>query len=182
MPITLEVADYVLTPTAAIERKSLSDLVGSLQTGRLFNQMTAMCRHFSRPMLLIEFDPAKPFALSAYSNAASVTGPISAAELSSKLALLTLHFPQLRILWARSPQAAAALFARLKAGQPEPELASGAGVSAAAMATDDATAAMTPQGAFTSGFLLSVGLPFPSLCGQCDYCSRNVGGQCQCVL
>ena len=41
----------------------MSDLIGSLNNGRLYNQATAMCRYYKRPILLIEFDPNKPFSL-----------------------------------------------------------------------------------------------------------------------
>ncbi len=46
-----------------MERKSLSDLIGSLNSGRLYNQAVAMCRTYKHPVLLIEFDANKPFAL-----------------------------------------------------------------------------------------------------------------------
>lgn len=46
-----------------VERKSISDLIGSLNSGRLYQQALAMCRHYVKPMLLIEFDQNKPFAL-----------------------------------------------------------------------------------------------------------------------
>ena len=62
-PITLEVGDYILTPEICVERKSISDLIGSLNCGRLYNQATSMTRFYARPMLLIEFDQNKPFAL-----------------------------------------------------------------------------------------------------------------------
>ena len=52
-----------MTPDICIERKSISDLIGSLNSGRLYNQCVAMCRAYKRPVLLIEFDPAKPFTL-----------------------------------------------------------------------------------------------------------------------
>jgi DNA excision repair protein ERCC-4 len=38
-PVTLEVGDYILTPDICIERKSVSDLVHSLNCGRLYNQV-----------------------------------------------------------------------------------------------------------------------------------------------
>jgi len=57
------VGDYILTPDICVERKSVSDLIGSLNNGRLYNQAVAMCRHYVRPLLLIEFDPNKSFAL-----------------------------------------------------------------------------------------------------------------------
>ncbi|XP_022786619.1 DNA repair endonuclease XPF-like isoform X3 [Stylophora pistillata] len=34
-PVTLEVGDYILTPDICVERKSVSDLIGSLNSGRL---------------------------------------------------------------------------------------------------------------------------------------------------
>ena len=37
-PVTIEVGDYILTPEICVERKSISDLIGSLQNGRLYNQ------------------------------------------------------------------------------------------------------------------------------------------------
>jgi len=52
-----------LTPDICVERKSISDLIGSLNSGRLYNQCVAMCRAYKRPVLLIEFDPYKPFTL-----------------------------------------------------------------------------------------------------------------------
>jgi len=63
LPITIEVGDYILTPDICVERKSISDLIGSLNNGRLYNQATEMCRHYAKPILLIEFDHNKPFAL-----------------------------------------------------------------------------------------------------------------------
>ena len=62
-PVTLEVGDYVLTEDICVERKSISDLIGSLNNGRLYNQCTSMNRYYKRPVLLIEFDPTRPFAL-----------------------------------------------------------------------------------------------------------------------
>ena len=62
-PVTLEVGDYILTPEICVERKSISDLIGSLNSGRLYNQATSMSRFYSNPMLLIEFDTNKPFSL-----------------------------------------------------------------------------------------------------------------------
>lgn len=62
-PVTLEVGDYVLTPNIAVERKSINDLIESLANGRLYNQCNAMSRSYKTPVLLIEFDPNKPFQL-----------------------------------------------------------------------------------------------------------------------
>lgn len=39
---------------------------------------------------------------------------VSIQDVTSRLALLTLHFPKLRILWCQSPYATAELFEELK--------------------------------------------------------------------
>ncbi len=39
-PVTLEVGDYLLSDDLCIERKSLSDLIGSLNSGRLYTQVS----------------------------------------------------------------------------------------------------------------------------------------------
>lgn len=126
-PVTLEVGDYILNPDTCVERKSVSDLIGSLQSGRLYTQCLSMTRYYRKPVLLIEFDPAKPFSLMARSDFRS---EISTNDISSKLTLLTLHFPRLRILWCPSPHATAELFLELKRGRPEPDAAAAQAVTA----------------------------------------------------
>ncbi|XP_031699109.1 DNA repair endonuclease XPF isoform X1 [Anarrhichthys ocellatus] len=126
-PVTLEVGDYILTPDTCVERKSVSDLIGSLQSGRLYTQCLSMTRYYKKPVLLIEFDPAKPFSLMARSD---FRHEISSTDVSSKLTLLTLHFPRLRILWCPSPHATAELFLELKRGRSEPDAAAAQAVTA----------------------------------------------------
>ncbi|KAM9832414.1 DNA repair endonuclease XPF [Neosynchiropus ocellatus] len=126
-PVTLEVGDYILTPDTCVERKSVSDLIGSLQSGRLYTQCVSMTRYYRKPVLLIEFDPAKPFSLTARSD---FRHELSSNDISSKLTLLTLHFPRLRILWCPSPHATAELFMELKQGRPEPDAAAAQAVTA----------------------------------------------------
>jgi len=36
VPVTLEIGDYVLAPEICVERKSISDLISSLASGRLY--------------------------------------------------------------------------------------------------------------------------------------------------
>uniref|UniRef100_A0A3P8TZY6 DNA repair endonuclease XPF n=1 Tax=Amphiprion percula TaxID=161767 RepID=A0A3P8TZY6_AMPPE len=125
--VTLEVGDYILTPDTCVERKSVSDLIGSLQSGRLYTQCLSMTRYYRKAVLLIEFDPAKPFSLMAWSD---FRHEISSNDVSSKLTLLTLHFPRLRILWCPSPHATSELFLELKQGQPEPDASAAQAVTA----------------------------------------------------
>ncbi|XP_030852545.1 DNA repair endonuclease XPF [Strongylocentrotus purpuratus] len=125
-PVTIEVGDYILTPDICVERKSISDLIGSLANGRLYNQALSMTRFYKRPVLLIEFNPNKSFALQTQST---MSNEISYQNLSSKLTLLTLHFPKLRILWCPSPHATAELFEELKIGRSEPDAAIAASIT-----------------------------------------------------
>ncbi|KAK7100849.1 DNA repair endonuclease XPF-like [Littorina saxatilis] len=116
-PVTIEIGDYILTPDICVERKSVSDLIGSLNSGRLYNQCVAMCRCYKRPVLLIEFDPNKSFSLQ---GKYPMPNEVNLNETTSRLALLTMHFPQLRILWCPSPYATAEIFEELKMNRPEP--------------------------------------------------------------
>ncbi|XP_076997871.1 DNA repair endonuclease XPF isoform X2 [Tamandua tetradactyla] len=126
-PVTLEVGDYILTPEMCVERKSISDLIGSLNNGRLYSQCVAMSRYYQRPVLLIEFDPSKPFSLTARG---ALHQEISSNDVSSKLTLLTLHFPRLRVLWCPSPHATAELFEELKQNKPQPDAATAMAITA----------------------------------------------------
>ena len=115
VPMTLEVGDYILSPQIAVERKSIPDLFGSFASGRLYTQCDAMTRHYKVAVLLIEFDESKPFALSLGKGH---DGQFRADDLTSKLALLIMQFPTLRIMWMRSPYAAAEAFTLLKSTEP----------------------------------------------------------------
>ncbi|KAE8742861.1 hypothetical protein FOCC_FOCC011542 [Frankliniella occidentalis] len=133
-PVTINVGDYILTPEICVERKSVSDLIGSLNNGRLYTQATAMSRHYSKPMLLIEFDHKKPFALQ---GRYYLSNDISASDISSKLILLTMHFPRLRLVWSPSPYATAQLFEELKEGREQPNASQAAMIGAEVASGDD---------------------------------------------
>lgn len=126
-PVTLEVGDYILTPDICVERKSVSDLIGSLNNGRLYTQCISMSRYYKRPILLIEFDPNKSFSLTSRSY---LHQEISVNDITSKVTLLTLHFPKLRILWCPSPHATAELFEELKQNRPQPDSATAMAITA----------------------------------------------------
>eukprot|EP00963_Diacronema_lutheri_P011251 scaffold1347_cov350-Pavlova_lutheri.AAC.59 len=127
LPVTLEVGDYVLSSDICIERKSISDLYGSFNSGRLFTQMEAMTKNYKIPVLLIEFDANETFGLTSTSD---ISDAINAQHITSKIALLILHFPRTRIIWSRSLNATADLFQALKSNQddPDPTLAAQVGV------------------------------------------------------
>lgn len=63
IPRTLVVGDYVLAPEVCVERKGIADLFQSFASGRLYNQVEAMGRHYKYPCLLVEFSADKAFGL-----------------------------------------------------------------------------------------------------------------------
>ncbi|KAF1977953.1 DNA repair endonuclease XPF [Bimuria novae-zelandiae CBS 107.79] len=119
VPCMLTVGDYVLTPHICIERKSVRDLIGSFANGRLFNQVEAMMEHYKSPMLLIEFDAGKSFTLEPFTDLSA--GSAAAPDLQSKLVMLALAFPRLRIIWSSSPYQTAEIFLALKNQAEEPD-------------------------------------------------------------
>lgn len=125
LPCTLEVGDYVLSSQIVVERKSVADLLQSLFSGRLYSQANAMCLHYSISILLIEWEKDHPFSLR-YDH--HTRGEIGSKEIYSKLVLLCLTFPKLRILWSSSPDASAEMLLDLKKNQDEPDISVAAGV------------------------------------------------------
>jgi|EP00945_MAST-04E_sp_MAST-4E-sp1_P004932 DNA excision repair protein ERCC-4 len=129
VPITLTVGDYILTPDLVVERKSLSDLYGSFASGRLVTQVEAMSRHFRQPSLLIEFSADREFRLT---HSKKLPSDIRVGHIISRMVLLTIHFPHLRLIWMRSPRATASMFQTLKEKGSEPDVAGVVGTSVAA--------------------------------------------------
>ncbi|RDX42825.1 hypothetical protein OH76DRAFT_1362124 [Lentinus brumalis] len=161
LPLTLTVGDYILTPDICVERKSIPDLISSFNSGRLYTQCELMSAHYKQPILLIEFEEHKSFSLEAVADVKSFvksnkypskkkadprsdTASSAAQSIQSKLVLLTLTFPRVRIIWSSSPYATAEIFNDLKTLSAEPDPAkavlvgaeedpdAGAGVNAAA--------------------------------------------------
>lgn len=123
IPCMLTVGDYILSPEICIERKSVRDLISSFSDGRLYSQAETMLQHYKSPMLLIEFDTQKAFTLEPFADlsAAIGTSQVVGSDLQSKLVLLTLAFPKLRIIWSSSPYQTAEIFEELKKQQDEPD-------------------------------------------------------------
>ncbi|TRM61018.1 hypothetical protein BD626DRAFT_88683 [Schizophyllum amplum] len=138
IPATLTVGDYILTPDICVERKSLSDLVSSFNSGRLYTQCEIMSVHYKHPILLIEFEEEKAFSLEVVSDMKSYAKPtnkyppkkqpseqektpFSGPSIQSKLVLLTLTFPRVRIIWSSSPYATSEIYNDLKKNSIEPD-------------------------------------------------------------
>ncbi|XP_035780009.1 DNA repair endonuclease XPF-like [Anopheles albimanus] len=157
VPLTITVGDYIITPEICVERKSISDLIGSLNSGRLYNQCIQMTRYYAKPILLIEFDQNKPFHFQRYfmvsgggSASTGASGTSQNEDIMAKLQLLTIHFSKLRLVWSPSPYATAQLFEELKQGKAEPDPAVAVKIGCDELATDE----VEPSGA-TDGALLA---------------------------
>ncbi|GMH29781.1 hypothetical protein Nepgr_031624 [Nepenthes gracilis] len=118
IPVTLEVGDYILSPLICVERKSIQDLFTSFTSGRLYHQVETMVRYYRIPVLLIEFSQDKSFS---FQSASDIGDDVTPHSIISKLTLLVMHFPRLRIVWSRSLHATAEIFASLKLSQDEPD-------------------------------------------------------------
>jgi DNA excision repair protein ERCC-4 len=124
VPCMLTVGDYVLSPKICVERKSIKDLITSFKDGRLYAQVETMFEHYESPMLLIEFEQNKSFTLEPFadlSNSMGTSTSTTAADLQSKIVLLTLAFPRLRIIWSSDPYQTAEIFENLKTQEAEPD-------------------------------------------------------------
>jgi DNA excision repair protein ERCC-4 len=138
---TLEVGDYVLTPTMCVERKSTSDLISSFKSGRLYTQVEAMDAHYLHPILLIEFSQSRAFS---FASVSEVKNDINIMDIQSKLVLLTKSFPKLKVLWSSSPQATAEMFEDLKVGQPQPDILQAASIGAENLENVEGNYTITP--------------------------------------
>ncbi|BGP43109.1 DNA repair protein RAD16 [Rhodotorula kratochvilovae] len=121
VPVTLGIGDYIITPDMAVERKSIPDLISSFNSGRLFQQAEMLTAHYKEPILLIEFDEKKSFNLETYVDTKTKSENAQDADLRSKLVLLTLAFPKLRLIWSSSPFQTVEIFRDLKESRAEPD-------------------------------------------------------------
>ncbi|KAG5185904.1 restriction endonuclease type II-like protein [Tribonema minus] len=137
-PLTIAVGDYVLSPELCVERKSVADLFSSFASGRLWNQADAMARWYRKPVLLIEFSAERAFGLQ---GGGELSSDIKVDAICSKMALLTMHFPQLRVLWSRSPHATVAIFEALMRNEAPVDAAAALAAGARAGAADSNSAA-----------------------------------------
>lgn len=135
IPILLEKGDYILSNTLAVERKCVEtgDLLNSLRSGRLENQINNLCKAFPRPMLLIEFSEGVDFSLESteisrlqhninwLNNFEANKTEINKSNVKFMLALLCMKYPKITILWSKSPEYTSKIFQRLREDNPDPD-------------------------------------------------------------
>merc|ERR1711871_1101948 len=119
VPATVVVGDYILSPDICVERKGISDMFQSFASGRLYNQVEIMLRHYKLSALLIEFNPERSFCLQA---AHEISSEIRIDNICSKLSLLIMKFPSLKILWSRGPHVTSRIFKKLKEGRSDADV------------------------------------------------------------
>lgn len=76
-----------------VERKTYHDLVMSFNDGRLVRQVTAMCRFYSVPVLLIQMNENKEYE----SYETYKKRPLSVSDPIFKITVLTQNFRKLRL-------------------------------------------------------------------------------------
>ena len=97
----LPVADYVLNPEIAVERKSVRDLVSSVYDSRLFYQAAKLSAAYAKPFLLVEGDSKEVEGLA--KNLKSFYGAIANVTLAYGL----------RVLYTANPRETALAIAEL---------------------------------------------------------------------
>lgn len=105
----LPVADYVISPEIAVERKSVRDLVASVYDSRIFNQAAKISASYAKPYLLVEGDSKE---------VAEVAGNLK--SYYGAIANVTLAYG-LRVLYtADAPETAVALAELLTHSRAKP--------------------------------------------------------------
>ncbi|CAI2380296.1 unnamed protein product [Moneuplotes crassus] len=125
IPMQLQVGDYILSNEIAIERKSVStgDFESSLCHGRrLLDQIKNMDRFFKTPILMIEFDESIPFTLRERDLESIQENDIAPSSIMVKLAILTLSFPRMLLLWSQDSRHTTEIFLNIKKTCGDPDL------------------------------------------------------------
>jgi len=89
----LEVCDYVVSDRCGIERKDVSDFLGSMKDGRLFKQARDMAEAYEKPVLILEGRMSRAFKRSRM-RPASVYGALSSLVLDYGVSVVPTEDPE----------------------------------------------------------------------------------------
>jgi Fanconi anemia group M protein len=89
----LPVCDYVVSDRVGIERKDVSDFLGSMKDGRVFNQARDMAEIYERPIMILEGQLSKAFKRSAM-RPSSVYGALSSLALDYGINIIPTDTPK----------------------------------------------------------------------------------------
>ena len=88
----LDVCDYVVSDRCGVERKDVSDFLGSMKDGRLFKQARDMAEAYEKPILILEGRMSKAFKRSRM-RPASVYGALASIALDYGLSVIPTEDP-----------------------------------------------------------------------------------------
>ncbi|KAH1223555.1 DNA repair endonuclease UVH1 [Glycine max] len=111
MQVIVDMREFMSSLPNVLHQKGMNIIPVTLE-------VETMVRYYRIPVLLIEFSQDKSFS---FQSASDIGDDVTPNSIISKLSLLALHFPRLRIIWSRSLHATAEIFASLKANQDEPD-------------------------------------------------------------
>jgi ERCC4-type nuclease len=97
----LDVADYIVSESVGIERKTVADFLSSLLDQRLFSQMEKLTESFGRPLLIVEGEQQSLFT-SRRMHPNSIHGALSTITLDYKVPIIWTSDPRLtaaQIYW-----------------------------------------------------------------------------------
>lgn len=89
----LDVCDYVVSDRVGIERKDVSDFIGSMKDGRVFKQARDMAEIYERPIIILEGQMSKAFKRSAM-RPSSVYGALSSLALDYGINIIPTDTPE----------------------------------------------------------------------------------------
>ncbi len=88
----LDVCDYVVSDRCGVERKDVSDFLGSMKDGRLFKQARDMAEAYEKPILILEGRMSRAFRRSRM-RPASVYGALASLALDYGLSVIPTEDP-----------------------------------------------------------------------------------------
>jgi Fanconi anemia group M protein len=89
----LDICDYVVSDRVGVERKDVSDFIGSMKDGRLFSQARDMAAVYERPVVILEGQLSRAFKRSAM-KPASVYGALSSLALDYGVNIIPTDSPE----------------------------------------------------------------------------------------
>lgn len=111
----LDIGDYLLGKNMCIERKAILDLIGSLNSGRLYQQAQKMAYNYQSPVLFLEFPDSIPCLID-YDGFKEFSNSII-----GKFCLFMYNFPTFEILWSSSHVASVKLLRQIQKRNMEEE-------------------------------------------------------------
>jgi len=88
----LDVCDFVVSDRCGVERKDVSDFLGSMKDGRLFKQARDMAEDYEKPILILEGRMSRAFKWSRI-RPASVYGALASLSLDYGLSVIPTEDP-----------------------------------------------------------------------------------------